>query len=97
MDIRLQAKFLVEFVHTATGVYQLLFACIKGVTFGADLHLNVIARTTRLNYLTASTTNCGLLVVWVDPLLHLCSPLSTKLGSNLTHFSTVPLRDAFVF
>jgi len=65
-----QAKLLIELINTSTGVYQLLLACIKGVTLGTDLDLDVLLRASRLNNLTASTPYSGLLVIGMYPFLH---------------------------
>ena len=65
-----QAKLLVELINTAAGVYQLLLACIKGVTLGADFYPDILLRASRFNNLTARTLNRRLLVIGMDPFFH---------------------------
>jgi hypothetical protein len=66
----LQAKLLVELVNTSAGVYQLLFARVKGVTLGADFDFDIFLRATRFDNLSASALNSRLPVVRVDSFFH---------------------------
>ena len=65
-----EAELLVELINTSAGIYQFLLACIKGVTLRADFNLYVLLCASRLNNLTASAPNSGLLIVGMDPFLH---------------------------
>ena len=65
-----QAKLLIELINTTAGIDQLLLACIKGVTLGTDLDLDVLLRASRFNNLTASAPYSGLLVIGMYPFLH---------------------------
>jgi hypothetical protein len=71
----LQTKFPIELINAPAGIHQLLLAGIKGVTLRADFNFDVRLRAPRLNNLSASASDCRLLVFGMDPFLHNCSPL----------------------
>jgi len=65
-----QAEFSVELVNASAGIYQFLFACIKGVTLGADFYFDILLRASRFNNFSASALDSRLLVVGMDPFFH---------------------------
>ena len=66
----IQAEFPVELLNASAGVYQLLLACIKGVTLGADFYSDILLCASRLNNLSASALYSRLLIVGMYPLFH---------------------------
>ena len=77
-----QAKLPVKLVNTSAGVYQLLFACIKRVALGANLHSDIFPCATRLNNLSACTLDSRLLIIWMDSFFH-CLSRADKLDFHL--------------
>ena len=69
-----KAEFSVEFIDASAGVYQLLLACIKGVTLRAYLDPDILFCASRLNNLAASALNSRLLIVWMYTLFHYVHP-----------------------
>ena len=66
----LDAVLLVELIHTAAGVDQLLLAGEEGVALGADFNGDVLLGGTGLDHIAAGAANGGLLVIGMDTLLH---------------------------
>ena len=75
-SLLVQTKLLVEAADTSARIHHLLLAGEKGVTLGANLHLNVLLGRTGLDHVTTGALDGGLLVVGMDAFLHECSPLS---------------------
>jgi len=71
VDGFLYAKLFVELVYATAGVYQLLFAGVEGVAFGADLDFDVGVCAPSLDGFAACATNNGLFVVGMDSSSHL--------------------------
>jgi hypothetical protein len=74
----LQAELLVEAFNTSASVNQLLLAGIERVTLGADFNSDILLSRPGLKHGTTSTANGGLLIIGMDSLLHVCSPLSVS-------------------
>ena len=74
----LQAELLVEAFNTSASVNQLLLAGIERVTLGADFNSDILLSRPGLEHGTTSTANGGLLIIGMDSLLHVCSPLSVS-------------------
>ena len=74
----LQAELLVEAFNTSASVNQLLLAGIERVTLGADFNSDILLGRPGLKHGTTSTSNGGLLIIGMDSLLHVCSPLSVS-------------------
>ena len=70
----LQAELLVELLHAAAGVDQLLLAGVEGVALGADFHGDVLTGGTGLDDVAAGAANGGLIVLGMDAFLHYNSP-----------------------
>jgi hypothetical protein len=73
LALRLQLLFLVlihEALDAAFGVEQLMFASVKRMAIGANLHLDVRFRSTRLNDVAASALNGGFGINGMDALSH---------------------------
>ena len=74
----LQAELLVEAFNTTASVNQLLLAGIERVTLGADFNSDILLSRPGLEHGTTSAANGGLLIIGMDSLLHVCSPLSVS-------------------
>ena len=74
----LQAELLVEAFNTSASVNQLLLAGIERVTLGADFNSDILLSRPGLKHGTTSTANGSLLIIGMDSLLHVCSPLSVS-------------------
>ena len=74
----LQAELLVEAFNTSASVNQLLLAGIERVTLGADFNSDILLSRPGLEHGTTSTANGSLLIIGMDSLLHVCSPLSVS-------------------
>ena len=72
----------VKRVETA-GVYQLLLTREEGVALGANVNDDVLLGGAGLNDIAAGTADRGLLVVGMDALFHVVSPLSTDMFTYL--------------
>ena len=68
----LEAVLLVELVHAAAGVDELLLAGVEGVALGADFNGDVLLGRTGLNHIAAGAANGGLLIVGMNSLFHNC-------------------------
>ena len=71
-----QIETLLEAINTSAGVYQLLLAREEGVALGANVNDDVLLGGAGLNDIAASATNGRLLIIGMDALLHVVSPLS---------------------
>ena len=78
----LQAELLVETFNTSASVNQLLLAGIERVTLGADFNSDILLGRPGLKHGTTSTANGGLLIIGMDSLLHVCSPLSVPVKAQ---------------
>ena len=72
-----------EFVHTAGRIHQLLLAREEGVALGANVNDDVLLGGAGLNDIAAGTADRGLLVLGMDALFHVVSPLSTDMFTYL--------------
>jgi len=68
----LHAETLLETVNAAAGIDQLLLAGEEGMAFGANFHTDVLFGRARLDDLTASASDGGLLIVGMDIFSHEC-------------------------
>jgi hypothetical protein len=78
----LQAKLLVEAFNTSASVNQLLLAGIEGVTLGADFNSDILFGRPGLKHGATSAADCGLLIIGMDAILHVCSPLSVPVKAQ---------------
>ena len=74
----LQAELLVEAFNTSASVNQLLLAGIERVALGADFNSDILFGRPGLKHGATSTANGSLLIIGMDSLLHVCSPLSVS-------------------
>ena len=72
----LQAKTLVEAVHTSAGVNQLLLAGVEGMALGADFHVDLRLGGAGMDDLTAGAGDGAVHILGMDALFHYGSPLS---------------------
>ena len=77
----LQTELLVEAFNTSASVNQLLLAGIERVTLGADFNSDILFGRPGLKHVTTSAADGGLLIIGMDVLLHVCSPLSAQKGT----------------
>mgnify|MGYP000778871713 FL=1 len=68
------AVLLVELIHTAAGVNELLLAGVEGVALGADLDGDVLLRGAGLVHGAAGAADRGRLVIRMDTVFHSHSP-----------------------
>ena len=73
----IQIETLLEAINTSAGVYQLLLAREEGVALGANVNDDILLGGAGLNDIAAGTADRGLLVLGMDALFHVVSPLST--------------------
>ena len=78
-----QIETLLEAINTSAGVYQLLLTREEGVALGANVNDDVLLGGAGLNDIAAGTADRGLLVVGMDALFHVVSPLSTDMFTYL--------------
>ena len=76
-SLLVQIETLLEAINTSAGVYQLLLTREEGVALGANVNDDVLLGGAGLNDIAAGTADRGLLVVGMDALFHVVSPLST--------------------
>ena len=79
----IQIETLLEAINTSAGVYQLLLTREEGVALGANVNDDVLLGGAGLNDIAAGTADRGLLVVGMDALFHVVSPLSTDMFTYL--------------
>ena len=72
----LQAELSVEAFNTSASVNQLLLTGIEGVALGADFNSDILFGRPGLKHGTTSAADCGLLIIGMDSILHVNSPLS---------------------
>ena len=82
-DLLVQTELLVELGHASAGVHQLLLTREEGVALGANVNDDVLLGGAGLNDIAAGTADRGLLVVGMDALFHVVSPLSTDMFTYL--------------
>ena len=82
-----QIETLLEAINTSAGVYQLLLAREEGVALGANVNDDILLSGAGLNDIAAGTADRGLLVLGMDALFHVVSPLST--GSHKISLAVV--------
>ena len=80
---QLHAVALLEAINASAGVYQLLLTREEGVALGANVNDDVLLGGAGLNDIAAGTADRGLLVVGMDALFHVVSPLSTDMFTYL--------------
>ena len=66
----LQAETLLEAIHTAAGIDELLLAGVERVTLGANFNLDVLFGRTSLNNCTTRASDSSLFVLGMDTFLH---------------------------
>ena len=66
----LEAVLLVELVHAAAGVDELLLAGVEGVALGADFNRDVLLGGTGLNHVAAGAANRGRLIIGMNAFFH---------------------------
>ena len=71
-----QIEALLEAINTSAGIYQLLLTGEERVTLRANVNDDVLLGGASLNDIAASATNGRLLIIGMDALLHVVSPLS---------------------
>lgn len=74
--------FAVEFLHSASGINDLLLACVKGMADVADIYLHITLCALSLKGVATSTTDGGFFIFGVYSLFHLSYSLN-KLVLNL--------------
>ena len=67
---KLQAVLLVELVHAAAGVHQLLLAGVEGMALGVNFHSDVLLGGTGLDDLAAGAADRGALIIGMDAFFH---------------------------
>ena len=67
-----QTKTLVEAVHTAAGIVQLLLTGEERMALGTNFHADVLLGRAGRDHITAGTGDGGLLVIGMDALFHSC-------------------------
>ena len=82
---------LLELVHAAAGVHQLLLAGEVGVALGADFNLQFLLGGTGGESLTAYATDDGLAVLGMDAFLHcfhlFCAFMMDSWRATMSHLS----------
>ena len=68
----LQTETLLEAIHTAAGINELLLAGVEGMTLRADIHLQFLLGRTGFKRLTAHAANDTLAVLGMNLFLHCC-------------------------
>ena len=81
--LSVDAVTLLEAVYTSAGVYQLLLTREEGVALGANVNDDILLGGAGLNDIAAGTADRGLLVLGMDALFHVVSPLSTDMFTYL--------------
>ena len=71
-----QIETLLEAINTSAGIYQLLLTGEERVTLRANVNDDVLLGRASLNDVATSATNGRLLIIGMDALLHVVSPLS---------------------
>ena len=67
---------LVEAIHAACGVYDALFACVKGVALRAQINANCWQCGMRVYFRPARRTRYRRLnVIWMDSVFHFLLPV----------------------
>lgn len=66
----LEAVLLVELVHAAAGVDELLLAGVERVALGADFNRDVLLGGTGLNHVAAGAANRGRLIIGMNTFFH---------------------------
>ena len=82
-SLLVQIETLLEAINTSAGVYQLLLTREEGVALGANVNDDILLGGAGLNDIAAGTADRGLLVVGMDALFHVVSPLSTDMFTYL--------------
>ncbi len=71
-----QIETLLKAINTSAGIYQLLLTGEERVTLRANVNYDILLGRASLDDIAASATNGRLLIVGMDSLLHVVSPLS---------------------
>ena len=82
-DLLVQTELLIEAADTSAGIHHLLLTGVEGVALGANVNDDVLLSGAGLNDIAAGTADRGLLVVGMDALFHVVSPLSTDMFTYL--------------
>jgi hypothetical protein len=77
-NLFVQTKLPIEAADTSAGVHHFLLTSEKGVTLGADFHLNIRPGRAGFDHVATSALDCGWIVVGMNAFLHEFSPLSPK-------------------
>jgi hypothetical protein len=88
-ELLIQIETLLEAINTSAGVYQLLLTREEGVALGANVNDDILLSGAGLNDIAAGTADRGLLVLGMDALFHVVSPLST--GNHTISLTVVKL------
>ena len=78
LPLLLNAVLLVEFIHAAAGVDQLLLAGVEGVALGADFNGDVLLGGAGLDHIAAGAADRGGLIVGMNASFHVCKLSSSK-------------------
>jgi len=78
----LHAVPLLEAIHTAAGIHQLLLAGEEGVTLGADVHAHLLLDGAGFKGLAAYAAHSGFLVLGMDVFLHGDTPLQRCISDS---------------
>ncbi len=71
-----QIETLLKAINTSAGIYQLLLTGEERVTLRANVNYDILLGRASFDDIAASATNGRLLIVGMDSLLHVVSPLS---------------------
>ena len=74
-----EAVTLFEHINASARINQLLFAGKERMALGTNFHVNILFRRRRLDHIAAGTGDGGLLVLRMQILFHVWSPLSAVL------------------
>ena len=73
--ISFDIETFLETINTTASIYQLLLAGIEGMALGADLHGDILLGGAGLDDLAAGAADGRTLVLGMDALFHVGSPL----------------------
>lgn len=71
-----QIETLLKAINTSAGIYQLLLTGEERVTLRTNVNYDILLSRASLDDIAASATNGRLLIIGMDSLLHVVSPLS---------------------
>ncbi len=76
LGLLIQVEALLKAINTSAGVYQLLLTGEERMALRANVDNDVLLRGARFDDVAASATNGRLVILGMDSLLHVVSPLS---------------------